>query len=245
MAEIVNSWISQSAINEIYSVFGQDGGLVVNAANAYVNGISLVNRSKAIALANIIDIDPMFVCSLSLNPQGLSNDMPKRAINIALNSEIDTGLVSDDKTILKADKVVFASYNGNRQFGSSDFGDQNDWRAFNYNGVFYWDCGSSRLMGSGVSLNTEYSIEVGNNYYIVSGYRKTGTTQSASSIAANVVYLANGINLNDGVNVYDGTDWHRIVPSLQNNVVGVVDLYNMSFHAAVGTGTSTIPNIIY
>ena len=167
--------------------------------------------------------------------------MPERSIIFGTSDGVNTGLKSNDKTILKTD-ITFTASSGNYQLGSAEGGDSKDWRAFDLSGTLYWDCGSARITRS-LALNTRHTLEIGNNYTIVDGSKNTGTTQSASAIYANTIYIGYGVTLHDVAEIYDGTDWHRIVPSEQNGVVGMIDFADMSFHAA--TGTPTIPDISY
>ena len=167
--------------------------------------------------------------------------MPKRSIIFGKSDGINTGIKSNDKTVLKTD-ITFTLSIGNYQLGSEEGGDSKDWRAFCLDGTLYWDCGSSRIKRS-LALNTRHTLEIGNNYTIVDGAKNTGATQSASAIYANTIYIGYGVTLHDVVEIYDGAYWHRIVPSEQNGVIGIIDFADMSFYAA--TGTPTIPDIVY
>ena len=61
------SWLKAATQQAILGAFGDDGWAVINATNAYLNGIAASDRDKATALAGFINEDPMMVCSLGLS----------------------------------------------------------------------------------------------------------------------------------------------------------------------------------
>ena len=69
-------WLNGAAKAAILAAFGDDGKAVINATNVYLGGIAASDRDKATALAGFINEDPMMVCSLGLQPQGVT--MPIR-----------------------------------------------------------------------------------------------------------------------------------------------------------------------
>lgn len=101
-ASIWKAWImcpwllSGAARQAIMVAFGADGAAVIKATNAYLNGIAATDQSKAQALAGFINEDPMMVCSLGLQVEGVT--MPIRwlvttngaRINPNLNTAADT-----------------------------------------------------------------------------------------------------------------------------------------------------------
>ena len=63
----------------ILAAFGVvDGKAVIKATNAYLNALAATDPTKASALAGFINEDPMLVCSLGLQPQGVT--MPIRKL---------------------------------------------------------------------------------------------------------------------------------------------------------------------
>ena len=62
-------WLNLATLQAILGAFGDDGMAVINATNAYIDGIAASDRDKATALAGFINEDPMMVCSLGLEPQ--------------------------------------------------------------------------------------------------------------------------------------------------------------------------------
>lgn len=74
-----SDWLTVAAQKAIRGAFGQrDGMAVIKATNAYLNQLAASDRDKATALAGFINEDPMMVCSLGLQPQGVT--MPIRKI---------------------------------------------------------------------------------------------------------------------------------------------------------------------
>lgn len=90
-AQVVFSWLKYATTTAILAAFGQtDGKAVIKATNAYLNALAETNTNKASALAGFINEDPMLVCSLGLQPQGVQ--MPIRKIRCNGSQYIDTGL---------------------------------------------------------------------------------------------------------------------------------------------------------
>lgn len=94
-AQVVFSWLEKATKAAILAAFGKtDGNAVIKATNAYLNGIAATDKSKASALAGFINEDPMMVCSLGLQPQGV--EMPRR------------WLVGDGKAWISLTDIVFS-----------------------------------------------------------------------------------------------------------------------------------------
>ena len=98
--------LKDAAIRAILGAFGQrDGMAVINATNAYLNQLAAsgqAGKDKATALAGFINEDPMMVCSLGLEVEGVT--MPIRYLVGNGSSYIDfnqrfknTGLPIDAK----------------------------------------------------------------------------------------------------------------------------------------------------
>lgn len=83
-------WLKAATTQAILAAFGQDDGWqVIGATNAYLNGIAATDPTKASALAGLINEDPMLVCSLGLQPQGVT--MPIRWLKKTGYAYINTG----------------------------------------------------------------------------------------------------------------------------------------------------------
>jgi len=84
-------WLSKAARQAILVAFGQtDGMAVIKATNRYLNQLAASDRDKATALAALLNEDPMMVCSLGLEVEGVT--MPIRWIHRTGLAYIDTGI---------------------------------------------------------------------------------------------------------------------------------------------------------
>lgn len=84
----------------IIAAFGQtDGKAVIKATNAYLNALAATDPTKASALAGFINEDPMLVCSLGLQPQGMQ--MPIRKLVGDGVAWIDTPYHASNNTYMK------------------------------------------------------------------------------------------------------------------------------------------------
>jgi hypothetical protein len=84
-------WLSGRAWKAIMDAFGVDGTAVIAATNEYLNGIAASDKAKATALAGFINEDPMMVCSLGIQPQGVT--MPFIGLKGDGAAYIDTNIV--------------------------------------------------------------------------------------------------------------------------------------------------------
>lgn len=114
----VGMWLKYATRAAILAAFGQtDGKAVIKATNAYLNGISATDPNKATALAGFINEDPMLVCSLGLQPQGV--EMPIRWLVGDKNAYIDALYYSKPTTKAKItykcdQKLIWAATFGAR-----------------------------------------------------------------------------------------------------------------------------------
>lgn len=73
----VKMWLEGATNAAILAAFGQtDGKAVINATNRYLTALAATDPTKAQALAGFINEDPMMVCSLELEVEGVT--MPVR-----------------------------------------------------------------------------------------------------------------------------------------------------------------------
>lgn len=76
---LLNGWLSETTQNTILTAFGNSDGIaVVEATNDYLDTLNAQDPTKATALAGYISEDPMLVCSLGLEPDGVT--MPVRLL---------------------------------------------------------------------------------------------------------------------------------------------------------------------
>ena len=99
-------WLKPAARQAIMAAFGADGTAVIRATNEYLNGIAASDKAKATALAWFINEDPMMVCSLGLEPQGVT--MPIRGLRATGTQYIITNINARNtlNTELKVANVI-------------------------------------------------------------------------------------------------------------------------------------------
>lgn len=114
------NWLTPSTIQTINTAFGNDGYKVVNATNDYLNGIALTDMNKATNLAGYINEDAMLVCSIGIEPQGVT--MPIRWLvgdgtsyvnsNIVVTSNVDITVKYKGDGTTAVYQQVFGSRSG-------------------------------------------------------------------------------------------------------------------------------------
>ena len=107
-------WLKGATQQAILGAFGDDGWAVIKATNEYLNGIAASDRDKATALAGYLNEDPMMVCSLGLEPQGVT--MPIRyATGNGSGNYFQLGIVPTEDMSMKL-KVCCTTNTTNRLF---------------------------------------------------------------------------------------------------------------------------------
>jgi hypothetical protein len=112
-------WLKDATRQAIMDAFGVDGTAVIAATNEYLNGIAASDKAKATALAGFINEDPMMVCSLGLQVQGVT--MPIRWLVGDGVAYINTGLVPTSamnyRLVGKNSNMASGSFAGSRNVG--------------------------------------------------------------------------------------------------------------------------------
>lgn len=110
-----NVWLTDATTTAILAAFGQDDGYaVLGATNAYLNALAATDKTKASALAGFINEDPMLVCSLGLQPQGVN--MPIRLATIrnkSVSNHLYNGLIlpTPFSQVGKMEMTILAPHN--------------------------------------------------------------------------------------------------------------------------------------
>ena len=242
-------WLTQATKQAILGAFGDDGKAVINATNAYLNGIAASDRDKATALAGFINEDPMMVCSLGLEVPGVT--MPIRWLVSDGASWIDTGIKNIDK-----DYTAKFKYKGPFSVGTRI---DNTWQT---NRSYYignttptsaradWPIGNTtqNLSWSEASL---YDMEVSKGLLKVNGaIIYSGSVSSA--VCPDYTYYVFAINNFGSMSgcyegqhfanhelIYKGTSVQNLVPFVSPTRNGMVDLVAGVFHPNQGTGHFT------
>lgn len=175
--------LTDAAKAAILAAFGKtDGYAVIKATNAYLNALAATDPTKASALAGFINEDPMLVCSLGLQPQGV--EMPIRGLVNDGVAYINLGVKPNSKTILEVRyarlTTSYSSCGARVAFGNSAFsihaGDNIQFNTQNSNietgieasiGIYYTyklDAVNRKAFLNNIVFNTD-AIS-GNNYNI-------------------------------------------------------------------------------
>ena len=153
-------WLNGATKAAILAAFGQkDGNAVLGATNAYLKALAETNPTKATALAVLINEDPMLVCSIGLQPQGVT--MPERTLNGDGYAYIDTGYKAVADTSMDIQfmwpnsiSIRYCSLilcdTGGLEYGITH------WNSF------YWHYGGYQSF-SGIAANVKFIIETRKN----------------------------------------------------------------------------------
>ena len=250
-------WLKHATWEAILGAFGQtDGTAVIKATNAYLNQLAAsgqAGKDKATALAGFINEDPMMVCSLGLEPQGVT--MPIRWLvgdgagstgaYILTNYKPTNATTIDTMFELGSTSNNYCGiFSGDTNYGHVD--------CFYWSNVFYY------------FNDRSYRVAMGNTYRLVDEggsqkMYKNGTldatwTISKGTFTSNTPIALFCLNRNNSIS-YRGPHkfaWFKVdnvlnlVPykhPTQGN--GMLDLVNAVFYPNAGTGQFTIPDISY
>ena len=205
--------LKDAAIRAIVGAFGQRDGLaVINATDAYLNQLAASDRDKATALAGFINEDPMMVCSLGLQPQGVT--MPIRWLKGGNGVLLNTKYYWDNakNPEVEVDMYVIGNSGNRPLFGCSN---GNAWGngglAPYYSGsglVLVYptsNSGSNYTMGSGFNANARYTAkQTKSKFYF--GANSWNLSTYANYVCTNPYYIF-GINASDttGTNIFAAT----------------------------------------
>lgn len=250
-------WLKGSAIQAIMDAFGVDGKAVIAATNEYLNGIAASDKAKATALAGFINEDPMMVCSLGLEPQGVT--MPVRWLVGDGTAYITTQIIPSTNTLFKM-YCKFPDTSGNYRNGVIN-GPSTPIRYYfgSMSGSFCMGYGTNQFAHSLVRADT-------NPHLFVLGQRKLvidGTVYSPSNITTDPVLIApvgifyvnnpfdgNTFNAKESVGYCifetNGVVQGHFIPCKHNGQCGLYDIEGMTWYGNANTsGSFTIPDISY
>lgn len=251
-------WLTYATVQAILGAFWDDGWAVINATNAYLNGIAASDRDKATALAGFINEDPMMVCSLGLEPQGVT--MPIRWLEKigTGNTMTFVGYRQNNNTHYVIDLLMTSWRSWVNVFGSGSGGSSNCWCLECLSGEkSNWDLYViNRVVGGiAISANVEHVIDAIPRKLIIDETTiNTNTNTITQAVSNNTTLIPGNI---DGkwrsIKVGDVGSEHEFVPFLlkdgQNETAELLDLTeSMSTGEKVfasRTGSFTIPDISY
>ena len=248
-------WLYQPTKQAIVGAFGADGWAVIKATNDYLNQLAASDRDKATALAALINEDPMMVCSLGLEVEGVT--MPIRILIGDGASCIDLGkkfkyyeaggeiLFDNLKTLLNKNAVPFGTgvdqiYSRllliNNQFcmtvgtpiGDSQMGAVTTGTWYNIRFIV-GRSEQSFYIGTTKKYSQNKSVQDPNvNPYFFAGNMKEADTPRWTLMRAKYWYMKE-----------DGMEVMRLVPFVSQTRDGMVDLVAGVFHPNQGTGHFT------
>jgi len=253
--------LSGAAWQAIMAAFGVDGTAVIAATNEYLNGIAASDKAKATALAGFINEDPMMVCSLGLEPQGVT--MPWRYIENDGKAYVDTNIfLSGDgyyfdtkfkaanitsKAVLGCqiqDPTLIVLYNGNLYCYGSTGATTNRVKS----GIYTTGVSDVTFSGVGDQVTVKhngttetYSVSTNfatmNKPLLLFAYWNQGTIQTDRIITAGIAKFI----LKQG-----NTELREMYPFIRNGVNGMIDVISGTFFTnANSQGSFTIPDISY
>lgn len=176
---LVKNWLSASTKQAIVAAFGaSDGKAVIRATNAYLNQLAATDPTKASALAGFINEDPMMVCSLGLEPQGVT--MPIRYLRgdgIAyINTNWYPNIATKDYYYKGRVRMYVAIGDGN-VIGSVGTGTSRNYPIAVYQSKAFYG-----LYGTNVGLGSGPSLTIGADHVIETNYRHTSQDLSLDGV---------------------------------------------------------------
>ena len=257
-------WLNGVTKQAIMAAFGVDGAAVIAATNEYLNGIAAQGQAgldKATALAGFINEDPMMVCSLGLEPQGVT--MPVR------------WLVGDGLAIIDADfypnQSTHVKCKADFHYGTDNptvFGCRTNYINQNVNAYYIADTGSADIFNLGFgnqivaatgtaqdpAFKGVHIFEVENKVFKLDGVAKA--TSTAPSFTATRTFCVPGYN--DGyadrgympaalpIAFCEVEGIAHMIPCKHNGENGMYDIERMRWFGNANTsGSFTIPDISY
>lgn len=253
----IGIWLKFETRAAILAAFGQtDGNAVIKATNAYLNALAATDPTKASALAGFINEDPMLVCSLGLQPQGV--EMPIRWLVGDGKAYINTGIVMKDLSHIFE---VTCRWNGtNKDDFQSIFGFMAGGNKVPRLGLHQYQ--RNMMFGTNTTIYTNYSVDnvardyiynattcdvsrrnIGSGNFSSIGNAGTNSSSFSTNTLPIFLFARNNIGHNNGyvgdVARFKDNDSIELVPFKSATREGMVDLVNDTFYQNQGTGHFT------
>ena len=234
-------WLMHATKQAIRGAFGDDGWAVIQATNAYLNGIAASDRDKATALAGFINEDPMMVCSLGLEPQlTVLPSMPIRLMDNNGTAYINTGVAI--AAGLDIEFRIFKNQSNRKSvFGPSSQGwlysfmvAEAEWRYYP-NNLGKWVVSTSNVPAAGVT-----DVHIMADKMTMNGYNSSFASDGGATASGTFCFL-NGYG---GVpNAYGGfikiANEREMYPFIRNGVLGMIDVLHDVLYTNAGSGQFT------
>lgn len=247
-------WLTGATNTAILAAFGQtDCKAVIKATNAYLTALAATDPTKASALAGFINEDPMLVCSLGLEPQGVA--MPIRTLNGDRIAYINTGVYANKDTGFDVSLIPTDSSNDNcGMLSGSRSGNDAGLELYYWNRV--WLIISNNATRTGVSVQVgkrQRIIRYGVNWsvYINDALAASGTRDKAGAFTSNspiCLYLLNRNNSKSYIGkpkyisakiMQDGGEVLRdMYPFIRQGANGMIDIISGTFYPNANTSGS-------
>lgn len=237
-------WLEKATKAAILAAFGQtDGYAVLGATNAYLNALAATDKTKASALAGFINEDPMLVCSLGLQPQGV--EIPIRWLKKTGGAYINTGWKCTASSglyvrftlilsVVNSDYKVLGSLNGMRvgPYSNNIRAAFDGWgtRASISSNVPFtveqnsgtWKCGSTTWSSSKGNASTQDTY-----IFAMNGEGGSSNTQWCSEFIA----IKNG----------EGREMYPFIRKIGGvDKLGMIDVLSDTFYQNAGSGAFSI-----
>lgn len=244
------NWLTAEARATIIEAFGfEDGTRVINATNEYLNNMAVDYPDKAATLVGFINEDPMMVCSLGLEPQGVT--MPTRFGIVSVSGvKIVTPFYATPQAEFNA--IVYYSGGmislGTRSKDEGMAGAHSFYIAYQPN----WGSGRLRVCNGGLY---EYSsiIQTGVHTlrlmprygYIDDMRLNTGKNTGASELISIYRTDATGTEVGNGfasvhfTNMSDNIE-HTFIPFISQTRHGMIDLATLEFYHILSGSLSSM-----
>lgn len=232
----VKNWLEKATKAAILAAFGQDDGYaVIGATNAYLNTLTATDPTKASALAGFINEDPMMVCSLGLQPQGVT--MPIRLATIrnkSVSNHLYNGLIlpTPFSQVGKMEMTILAPYNNTMILsGATSNTDMNGFYSF----------GGNNSLGAGTitrigTWTLNVLVSVGLNFTTntkAQNIRIAGWTNASWNYDLTIKQW-------DILDVDDSTPLYQLVPfKTKENEICFLNLVDLTLHHNVYTDPFT------
>ena len=262
-------WLKAATTQAILAAFGVvDGKAVIKATNAYLNALAATDPNKASAIAGFINEDPMMVCSLGLQPQGVQ--MPIRWLVGDGNAWFSTGYIplgSDLEFGVKF-KMLAAGQGNKGIFGKGSYSNQianaiyaTCWTTGGYPNLVMFGWQGKHGGWSGDTTGSKYDYILDFHYILKSGASrfistKDGLADKDKSYTESINYTDDGIPMyffkgnNAGASKsaiafgyakQDGIEKFLYYPCIHNGELGMADIISKTWKGnEAGSGAFTI-----
>jgi hypothetical protein len=247
-------WLKWQTRRAIMDAFGVDGTAVIRATNEYLNGIAASDKAKATALAVFINEDPMLVCSLGLQVEGVT--MPIRWLVGDGVAYAITDYMPSYKFKAVSKLKSMASLPTGSPFAAALSYDERNGFLFARSGQYaawYWTVGGVFVNDgrAALAVNTKYDVEMTRSGIKINGttYAISGSTSFSPTQKFVVMGRENGTSIGDNVGLQEHLNYEddvlvqHIIPckNKNGNDYGILDLVTMQwFGNSAGSGAFAI-----